>query len=133
MIDLFEDQLIPENIFVNVPLTVVHPLIFSGKGLPEKVFSLTLHPENGFTASDIPGIVNFIVGVVWEEGIIGIFSSGRQRPVAGGKHPDIGIADNVHKEGWHLIEMGDFEELLSETLHHFSPDGFGIMEQGGLS
>ena len=113
MVDLFENDLVPKGILVEIPLKVVAAAILFGERQPKGASVFALHQHHGLASRGLCGFCDLVVGVIGEQGKVAVLSPGAESAIAGQKHPVVGMAHDAHEERSHPVDGADFVVRLS--------------------
>ena len=106
--NFFKDYFIAVVVLVKISANGVIIVKPFRKRFPQKRLIFMLNLKNRLTTGDIRKLGNFIIGIIWEKCKFSIFSSCSQSSITGYKKPVIGIANDTHEKGTHLIVVGNF-------------------------
>jgi hypothetical protein len=112
VIDFFKYHLIAIEILVQVPGSMVLSGLTYGEGFPKRRLPLARNMDQRLAPGYLGRFCDLVVRIVGKEGKVGILPTSGQPPVAGDKHPVVGVTNDTHEKRPQFIAVRYLEKAF---------------------
>jgi len=130
LVGLLEDDAVAVDALEQVPADAVGALVPVRERLPQAGAAVPRHPHHGLAPRVLQAVVDAVVCVVGEQGVVRIAPAGGERAVAGHEQPVVGIAHHAHEERRHAVETGNPEPAFAVEVHDAAAHFRGRGQEG---